>query len=207
MSCLLHNCHFQRTRPTLWSNHIKWLLDFIPKMWRLSHIVWIIVLFSGYALVILFFRTSAEDLPALAQQDDRIIEIQGQPEGVHKAVELTASFLRKFLVDHSVLPLFENYVSIFSSRGGHSFQANSTMILIGHPSVGSTLLNLMIGCFCRWHCQIHTWIETCHTHIGAIPMVLHQMLVLLDLGAILLSCLLVPHCNMIITIPHLTSLL
>ncbi|KAJ8646473.1 hypothetical protein MRB53_008221 [Persea americana] len=56
--------------------------------------------------------SGTEDLPALAQQDDRIIEIQGQPEGVHKAVELTASFLRKFLVDHSVLPLFENYMTL-----------------------------------------------------------------------------------------------
>lgn len=35
----------------------------------------------------------------------------GEPAGVHKAVELIASHLRKFLVDRSVIPLFEMQVS------------------------------------------------------------------------------------------------
>ncbi|XP_068660395.1 flowering locus K homology domain-like [Aristolochia californica] len=53
-----------------------------------------------------------EDLPAFALQEDRVVEIQGEPAGVHKAVELIASHLRKFLVDRSVLPLFEMHMSM-----------------------------------------------------------------------------------------------
>ncbi|XP_058000455.1 flowering locus K homology domain isoform X3 [Hevea brasiliensis] len=49
----------------------------------------------------------AEDLPVFALQDDRVVEVLGDPAGVHKAVELIASHLRKFLVDRSIIPLFE----------------------------------------------------------------------------------------------------
>ncbi|KAL7602756.1 hypothetical protein Lser_V15G19310 [Lactuca serriola] len=48
-----------------------------------------------------------EDLPSFALQDDRIVEVVGKPGGIHKAVELIASHLRKFLVDRSVISLFE----------------------------------------------------------------------------------------------------
>ncbi|KAL5225353.1 hypothetical protein ABZP36_011992 [Zizania latifolia] len=48
-----------------------------------------------------------ENVPPVALSDDRVVEIQGEPLDVHKAVELIASHLRKFLVDRSVLPLFE----------------------------------------------------------------------------------------------------
>lgn len=48
-----------------------------------------------------------EDLPPCALQDDRIVEMHGEPVKVHKAIELAVSYLRKFLVDRSVLPLFE----------------------------------------------------------------------------------------------------
>ena len=47
----------------------------------------------------------------MALNDDRVVEIQGEPLDVHKAVELIASHLRKFLVDRSVLPLFESQAS------------------------------------------------------------------------------------------------
>ncbi|KAK7337920.1 hypothetical protein VNO77_18512 [Canavalia gladiata] len=49
----------------------------------------------------------AEDLPIFALQDDRVVEVVGDPTGVHKALELIASHLRKFLVDRSVIPIFE----------------------------------------------------------------------------------------------------
>ncbi|KAK6915392.1 K Homology domain, type 1, partial [Dillenia turbinata] len=49
----------------------------------------------------------AEDLPVFALQDDRVVEVVGEPSGVHKAIEMIASHLRKFLVDRSVIPLFE----------------------------------------------------------------------------------------------------
>ncbi|KAI8024081.1 hypothetical protein LOK49_LG03G01999 [Camellia lanceoleosa] len=48
-----------------------------------------------------------EDLPIFALQDDRIVEVVGEPVGVHKAIELIATHLRKFLVDRSVIPMFE----------------------------------------------------------------------------------------------------
>ncbi|KAK4339489.1 hypothetical protein RND71_040951 [Anisodus tanguticus] len=49
----------------------------------------------------------SEDLPVFALQDDRIVEVVGEPAGVHKAVELIASHLRKFLVDRGIIPVFE----------------------------------------------------------------------------------------------------
>jgi hypothetical protein len=54
-----------------------------------------------------------ENVPPVALNDDRVVEIQGEPNDVHKAVELIANHLRKFLVDRSVLPLFEMQVSEF----------------------------------------------------------------------------------------------
>ncbi|OIT30792.1 PREDICTED: flowering locus K homology domain [Nicotiana attenuata] len=48
-----------------------------------------------------------EDLPVFALQDDRIVEVVGEPASVHKAVELIANHLRKFLVDRSIIPVFE----------------------------------------------------------------------------------------------------
>ncbi|XP_042375949.1 RNA-binding KH domain-containing protein PEPPER-like [Zingiber officinale] len=47
------------------------------------------------------------DLPFYAAADERIVEIQGEPIKVLKALEAVIQHLRKFLVDHSVLPLFE----------------------------------------------------------------------------------------------------
>lgn len=46
-------------------------------------------------------------------QDDRVVEIHGDPRKIHHAVELVIGHLRKFLVDRSVLPLFEYNVRIF----------------------------------------------------------------------------------------------
>ncbi|XP_062211853.1 flowering locus K homology domain-like [Phragmites australis] len=55
-----------------------------------------------------------ENVPSVALNDDRVVEIQGEPLGVHKAVELIASHLRKFLVDRSILPLFEIQMKMHS---------------------------------------------------------------------------------------------
>lgn len=49
----------------------------------------------------------SEDLPVFALPEDRVVEVFGEPAGVHKAVELIASHLRKFLVDRGVIPMFE----------------------------------------------------------------------------------------------------
>ncbi|TVT98868.1 hypothetical protein EJB05_55806 [Eragrostis curvula] len=57
-----------------------------------------------------------ENVPPVALNDDRVVEIQGEPLGVQKAVELIASHLRKFLVDRSVLPLFEMHMKMHSMQ-------------------------------------------------------------------------------------------
>ncbi|PRQ51810.1 putative K domain-containing protein [Rosa chinensis] len=46
-------------------------------------------------------------VPFYVAADERIIEMQGETLKVLKALEAVVSHLRKFLVDHSVLPLFE----------------------------------------------------------------------------------------------------
>lgn len=56
-----------------------------------------------------------ENLPPFALPDDSIVEVQGEATGVHKAVELIATNLRKFLVDRSVIPVFEMQVSFRAS--------------------------------------------------------------------------------------------
>ncbi|AQK64208.1 flowering locus K homology domain isoform X1 [Zea mays] len=53
-----------------------------------------------------------ENVPPVALNDDRVVEIQGEPLGVQEAVELISSHLRKFLVDRSVLPLFEAHMKM-----------------------------------------------------------------------------------------------
>lgn len=49
----------------------------------------------------------AEELPLCALADDRVVEVTGEPRNVQRATELVVAHLRKFLVDRSVLPLFE----------------------------------------------------------------------------------------------------
>ncbi|KAJ4719692.1 RNA-binding KH domain-containing protein [Melia azedarach] len=61
----------------------------------------------------------AEDLPVFALQDDRVVEVVGDPSGVHKAVELIASHLRKFLVDRSIIPLFEMHMQMPNPQMEH----------------------------------------------------------------------------------------
>ncbi|KAL5155148.1 Flowering locus K y domain [Glycine soja] len=53
----------------------------------------------------------SENLPIFALRDDSIVEIQGESAGVHKAVELIAVHLRKFLVDRSIVGVFETQAS------------------------------------------------------------------------------------------------
>eukprot|EP00252_Welwitschia_mirabilis_P014854 TRINITY_DN328_c0_g1_i1.p1 TRINITY_DN328_c0_g1~~TRINITY_DN328_c0_g1_i1.p1 ORF type:complete len:436 (+),score=99.40 TRINITY_DN328_c0_g1_i1:195-1502(+) len=49
-----------------------------------------------------------EDVPLYALPDDKVLEIHGEASKVHKALELVLSHLRRFLLDRSVLPLFES---------------------------------------------------------------------------------------------------
>ncbi|KAJ6861996.1 RNA-binding KH domain-containing protein PEPPER-like [Populus alba x Populus x berolinensis] len=53
-------------------------------------------------------RVMAEDdIPSYATSDERIVEIHGEAMKVFKALEAVIGHLRKFLVDHSVIPIFE----------------------------------------------------------------------------------------------------
>ncbi|EXB93216.1 Poly(rC)-binding protein 1 [Morus notabilis] len=61
----------------------------------------------------------SEDLPIFALQDDRVVEVVGEPAGVHKAVELIASHLRKFLVDRSIIPVFEMHMQMANPQMDH----------------------------------------------------------------------------------------
>ncbi|KAF6144523.1 hypothetical protein GIB67_023969 [Kingdonia uniflora] len=58
----------------------------------------------------------SDDLPVFALRDDRIIEIQGEATGVHGAVEQAACHLRKYLVDRSVIGLFEGQMQMPNSQ-------------------------------------------------------------------------------------------
>ncbi|KAG2398580.1 RNA-binding KH domain-containing protein [Vigna angularis] len=51
--------------------------------------------------------TVQDEVQFYATADERIVEIQGETLKVLKALEAVVGHLRKFLVDHSVLPLFE----------------------------------------------------------------------------------------------------
>ncbi|WCJ30535.1 RNA-binding KH domain-containing protein [Euphorbia peplus] len=48
-----------------------------------------------------------EELPSYATSEERIIEIHGEALKVLSALEAVIGHLRKFLVDHSVIPIFE----------------------------------------------------------------------------------------------------
>ncbi|XP_023733390.1 flowering locus K homology domain isoform X2 [Lactuca sativa] len=64
-----------------------------------------------------------ENLPVIALPDDSVVEVQGEREGVHKAVELIASHLRKFLVDRSVIGIFEKQMQMPSGRANQEMAA------------------------------------------------------------------------------------
>ncbi|XP_077241498.1 flowering locus K homology domain-like [Tasmannia lanceolata] len=78
-----------------------------------------------------------EDLPVFAHQEDRVVEIVGEPTGVHKAVELVASHLRRFLVDRSVLPLFEMHASMPNSQMEPNMPPPSWGHSQGPPNAGA----------------------------------------------------------------------
>lgn len=65
----------------------------------------------------------AEDLPVFALQDDRVVEIVGEPTAVHRGIELIGSHLRKFLVDRSIIPVFEMQVSFFTGLLSQRFKS------------------------------------------------------------------------------------
>ncbi|KAG8389251.1 hypothetical protein BUALT_Bualt02G0209400 [Buddleja alternifolia] len=61
-----------------------------------------------------------ENLPVFALPDDSVVEIQGEPAALHKAVELIATHLRKFLVDRSVVGVFEMQMQMPNARANQN---------------------------------------------------------------------------------------
>ncbi|XLR27921.1 hypothetical protein S83_055821, partial [Arachis hypogaea] len=57
----------------------------------------------------------SENLPMFALRYDSVVEVQGEPTRVHKAVEIITVHLRKFLVDRGIVGLFETKASPFTS--------------------------------------------------------------------------------------------
>ncbi|KAL5699722.1 hypothetical protein ACHQM5_030588 [Ranunculus cassubicifolius] len=50
---------------------------------------------------------SGDEVPFYATSEERVVDIQGEAAKVLKALEAVVGHLRKFLVDHSVIPMFE----------------------------------------------------------------------------------------------------
>ncbi|XP_037495262.1 RNA-binding KH domain-containing protein PEPPER isoform X2 [Jatropha curcas] len=48
-----------------------------------------------------------EEAPSYATSEERVVEIHGEAQKVSEALEAVIGHLRKFLVDHSVIPMFE----------------------------------------------------------------------------------------------------
>ncbi|KAG0473019.1 hypothetical protein HPP92_014876 [Vanilla planifolia] len=59
---------------------------------------------------------SGDELPYYASVDERVVDILGETLKVLKALESVAGHLRKFLVDHSILPLFEKSLKVPSTQ-------------------------------------------------------------------------------------------
>ncbi|PKA53310.1 KH domain-containing protein [Apostasia shenzhenica] len=55
---------------------------------------------------------SGDELPYYATSDERIVDIHGESLKVLKGLEAVVAHLRKFLVDHGVLPLFEKVLKM-----------------------------------------------------------------------------------------------
>ena len=66
-----------------------------------------------------------------ASAEERVVELQGESSKVAMAIEAVVSHLRKFLVDQTVLPLFEKSVTTLSlSRSPKDFAFFPFIILI-----------------------------------------------------------------------------
>ena len=54
----------------------------------------------------------SDEVPSYATSDERIVEIHGEALNVLKGLEAVLGQLRKFLVDQSIVPIFEKTVSV-----------------------------------------------------------------------------------------------
>lgn len=80
---------------------------------------------------------SGDELPFYAGADERIVELQGENFKVLKALEAVVGHLRKFLVDHSVLPLFEKTcnVTVSQDRQADAWADKPSLHSASQPSI------------------------------------------------------------------------
>ncbi|CAI9766020.1 unnamed protein product [Fraxinus pennsylvanica] len=81
---------------------------------------------------------SNDELPIYASSDERIVELHGEALKVLKGLEAVLGHLRKFLVDHTVLPLFEkNYNAPVSQERQVDAWSDKTL----HSSTSETVID------------------------------------------------------------------
>ncbi|KAL2340528.1 hypothetical protein Fmac_008468 [Flemingia macrophylla] len=80
---------------------------------------------------------SGDEVKLYATADERIVELQGEAFKVLKALEAVVGHLRKFLVDHSVLPLFEKTYNapISQDRQADTWSDKSLLHTTSHTSI------------------------------------------------------------------------
>ncbi|KAL3565960.1 hypothetical protein D5086_031375 [Populus alba] len=89
-------------------------------------------------------RVMAEDdIPSYATSDERIVEIHGEAMKVFKALEAVIGHLRKFLVDHSVIPIFEKTynATISLERPADAHADNAQPSLHSAPAFSSGIIS------------------------------------------------------------------
>uniref|UniRef100_J3N4Z0 K Homology domain-containing protein n=1 Tax=Oryza brachyantha TaxID=4533 RepID=J3N4Z0_ORYBR len=91
---------------------------------------------EGTGATIRVISIDERERPFYVIDDERIVEIQGETEKVLKALQAVSDHLRKFLVDHSVLPLFEKTnATVPQDRSTDAWSD------ISHPSIVSAQVN------------------------------------------------------------------
>ncbi|CAI8611099.1 unnamed protein product [Vicia faba] len=80
---------------------------------------------------------AGEELPSYVGADERIVELQGETLKVLKGLEAVVGHLRKFLVDHSVLPLYEKTcnATISQDRQTDSWAEKPSLRSASQPSI------------------------------------------------------------------------
>ncbi|KAK7303936.1 hypothetical protein RJT34_14860 [Clitoria ternatea] len=80
---------------------------------------------------------SGDEVQFLVTADERIVEMQGESLKVLKALEAVVGHLRKFLVDHGVLPLFEktHNAPISQERQTETWSDKSLLHTTSHTSI------------------------------------------------------------------------
>ncbi|XP_022753428.1 RNA-binding KH domain-containing protein PEPPER isoform X2 [Durio zibethinus] len=84
---------------------------------------------------------SGDEVPSYVAADERIVELQGEALKVLKALEAVVGHLRKFLVDHSVLPLFEktHNATVTQDLQAETWAEKSSLLTASQSEIGIDL--------------------------------------------------------------------